>query len=163
MSQYSYGRMQATALAGETLPTVGGYDVQGKPTNDPKEILEGGRVLSAGFWKGSGLSIVLDLMAAVLSGGFCTQGLDEKPAEYALSQVFIAIDPMKHNSADMIRGKVQETVEYVHQSEPVEKDRPVYLPGEQSQKRRIENLRKGIPVDETIWAEIEALADIYAG
>lgn len=163
ISQYSYGRMQTTAMAGNTLPTAGGYDIQGNPTNDPKEILESGHILPAGFWKGSGLSIVLDLMAATLSGGLSTKEIGEKPAEYALSQVFIAIDPTKHSSADMIRIKVRKTIDYIHNSEPSKNGHPVYYPGEQSQKRRIENLREGIPVDERIWAEVTALADAYAG
>jgi len=163
MSQYSYGKLQTVAMEGDALPTSGGYDIQGNLTTDPKEILKGGRVLPAGFWKGSGLSIILDLMAATLSGGLSAREIGAKPAEYALSQVFIAIDPSKHNSADMLRTKVRETVEYIHHSEPKANGHPVYYPGEQSQKRRIENLQKGIPVDERIWAEVTALADRYGG
>ena len=39
------------------------------------------------FWKGSGLTIVLDMIAASLAGGQSTHEIQAQGAEYAVSQV----------------------------------------------------------------------------
>ncbi|HXN30203.1 MAG TPA: 3-dehydro-L-gulonate 2-dehydrogenase, partial [Polyangiaceae bacterium] len=69
MSQFSYGRMETARHRGERLPVAGGYDQSGRLTDDPGAILEAGRPLPIGFWKGSGLSLLLDLTVALISGG----------------------------------------------------------------------------------------------
>ena len=40
MSQYSYGKLEVTRQAGETLPYPGGYDTEGKLTDNPADIEE---------------------------------------------------------------------------------------------------------------------------
>jgi hypothetical protein len=45
------------------------------------------RALPIGFWKGSGLTIVLDMIAAALAGGQTTHEIQTQGAEYAVSQV----------------------------------------------------------------------------
>jgi len=72
MSLFSYGRMETLALQGKQLPFDGGFDGDGNLTRDPKAILKSQQSLPIGFWKGAGLSIVLDLIAAALSGGNTT-------------------------------------------------------------------------------------------
>ena len=91
MSQYSYGKLEVYKLAGEKLPYPGGFDSHGNLTDDPSEILLTWRALPIGYWKGSGLSLMLDIFAASLSGGLSTSEISQKDAECSLSQVFIAI------------------------------------------------------------------------
>jgi 3-dehydro-L-gulonate 2-dehydrogenase len=61
MSQFSYGAMEAATLKGEQLPVFGGYDQNGNLTKDPSAVLETRRMLSIGYWKGAGLSLLLTL------------------------------------------------------------------------------------------------------
>ena len=157
MSQFSYGKMETLALEDAKLPMEGGYDTEGKLTNEPKAVLQSGRILPTGFWKGSGLSIVLDLMASVLSGGLGTREIGERPVENAVSQVFIAIDPVQSTERQLIEEKVKATLEYIKASEKMEDVNEIYYPGERSQKRREENLKNGIPVNEAVWANIVRL------
>src|SRR5699024_6926497 len=101
MSQFSYGKLEQFRLQSKDLPVPGGYDSQGNITQDPAEIEKTGRVLPIGFWNGSSLSIVLDLLAATLSGGNTTKDIgDLGDGEYAVSQVFIAISAEKFGSAE---------------------------------------------------------------
>ena len=83
MSQYSYGKLQVTRLKGERLPYPGGFDSDGVLTDDPGAIEKSMRILPTGFWKGSGLAIMLDLVAAILSEGLATYGIDEVEREAA--------------------------------------------------------------------------------
>ena len=157
MSQFSYGKMEDLASKDMTLSQYGGYNLDGELSIEPKEILASQRPLPIGFWKGSGLSLVLDILASILSSGDSTQTIGYKKSEYGVSQVFIAIDPEKTSSKEMILKKIEETIAYVKDSEPIRQGNEIYYPGEQSQKRREENLRDGIPVNEEIWMKLASL------
>ena len=94
MSQFSYGALASYRMRGELLPVDGGFDTEGKLTRDPGAIEASNRPLPIGFWKGSGLALMLDLLAAVLSGGKASYQIEPVPErETMVSQVFIAIDP----------------------------------------------------------------------
>src|SRR5258706_3587017 len=58
MSQYSFGAMELAKMKNEKLASNGGYDREGILTNDPAAIIESGRLLPAGLWKGAGLSLL---------------------------------------------------------------------------------------------------------
>ena len=94
MSQFSYGALASYRVRGELLPVDGGFDSDGRLTRDPGAIEDSNRPLPIGFWKGSGLALMLDLLAAMLSGGKASYQIEPIPErETRVSQVFIAIDP----------------------------------------------------------------------
>src|SRR4029077_4230593 len=68
MSQFSYGAPRSYPPRGEQLPVDGGFDRDGHLTRDPAAIEASKRPLPIGSWKGSGLSMLLDMMAELLSG-----------------------------------------------------------------------------------------------
>ena len=72
MSQFSFGKLEVLRRSGEKLPVPGGTDQDGQPTQDPAVILESGRALPIGYWKGSGLALLLDMTATLISGGQAT-------------------------------------------------------------------------------------------
>src|SRR5579863_2451652 len=61
MSQYSVGKLNLYKNSGMRLPQPGGYDADGNLSTNAAEILKSERLLPVGFWKGSGLSLALDL------------------------------------------------------------------------------------------------------
>lgn len=160
MSQYSYGKLQTTRLKGQKLPYPGGFDQEGKLTDNPGEIEETRRILPMGFWKGSGFAVMLDLISALLSGGLTTAGIDKagKGSCGSCCQVFIAIDPRKINTQEFIDQALQETIEQLKSSVPADENVEIFYPGEQSLKTRQENIELGIPVDDGIWANVKELA-----
>ncbi|TBL75165.1 3-dehydro-L-gulonate 2-dehydrogenase [Paenibacillus thalictri] len=154
MSQFSYGNLNAYSTRGEELPVAGGYDVEGNLTSNPDQILASGRLLPIGYWKGSGLSIMLDLIATMLSGGRSTYevGLDE--AEQAVSQVFLAFDTTVLSDRSILKEKVEQIVDDLHRSVPVQDHGAVRYPGEDTLRRRDDHLRNGVPVDPHIWQSV---------
>lgn len=160
MSQYSYGKLQVTRLKGERLPYPGGFDTEGNLTDNPGEIEQTRRILPMGYWKGSGFAVMLDLFSALLSGGLTTAKIDKAGLGSCGSccQVFIAIDPLKFNSAAFIENAIQETIQQIKTSEKAEGVNEIYYPGEQSLKTRKENLEMGILVDDSVWAKVKVLA-----
>jgi 3-dehydro-L-gulonate 2-dehydrogenase len=150
MSQFSVGTLASYRLRGEPLPVAGGYDSAGTLTSDPAAIEASGRLLPAGFWKGSGLSLVLDLIAALLSGGLATHEIPAEPElETGLSQIFLTLDPSALPGQDT--SLADRVVGHLHGGTG-----EVRYPGERTLETRRQSLRDGVPVDPGIWAAVES-------
>lgn len=157
MSQFSYGALASYAKRGQPLPVPGGFDAEGHLTTDAAAIEASQRALPIGYWKGSGLSLVLDMIAAMLSGGLATHQLPLEPTlEAGQSQIFLAIDPANLASAAELNHIADGIVEHLHHAKPANPNEPVRYPGEQTLHLREENLRLGVPVDPEIWGRISA-------
>lgn len=157
MSQFSYGTMESHKLRATVLPVPGGYTSDGELTTDPSEILGSNRALPIGYWKGSGLALLLDLLAVILSGGSSTAQISRQDAEYALSQIFIAIDLSRLRNYQTINETIHGIINDLHESIPVDERQKIIYPGERVVRTRRENLANGIPVDASIWNEIVQL------
>ena len=159
MSQFSYGRMETARHRGERLPVAGGYDKDGRLTDDPGTILESGRPLPIGFWKGAGLSLLLDLCAALISGGSTTASIGREATETSLSQVFIAFDLQKAISVPARNSVVSAVLDWTSSSAPSEgnTNSEIGFPGLRALHARRDSLANGVPLDESIWHEILAL------
>ncbi len=157
MSQYSFGAIEMASLKNEQLPVAGGYDVDGNITTDPNEILQSKKGLPAGYWKGAGLSLLLDMLAALLSGGKAVHDVTKQDAEYGLSQIFIAIDLKVLSNLKSINLLLQQIIDDYHQSIPVEPGKKIIYPGERVLMTRKENMDNGIPVVEQVWKTIKSL------
>lgn len=157
MSQFSFGAMELAQMKKETFPVPGGYDVNGELTKDPSAILASKRPLPIGFWKGAGLSLLLDILATILSGGFSTTEISKKEVEYALSQVFIAINLNRLGNYHSIPLAIQTIIEDYKQSKPENDQKKISYPGERVLQVRQENISKGIPVLRAIWEKILTL------
>jgi len=154
-SQFSYGALAAYSKRGQLLPVDGGFDLAGNLTKDATAIEASQRALPIGYWKGSGLSLVLDMLAAMLSGGLATHQIPLDPArESGLSQVFLAIDPSSVANPKELAQIADGVLNSLRQATPVDPDKPIRYPGEQTLQLREENLRLGVPVDPDIWKQI---------
>ena len=148
MSQYAVGKLQLFKANNEALPFPGGYDSDGNLSTDANAILQSKRLLPIGLWKGSGLSLVLDLLATVLSGGNSTAKITNSGAESGISQVFICIKP---NSDEQIAAMIEEIIAFTRTSTPVHESETISYPGENTLKTRVKSLKEGVLVDERIW------------
>ncbi len=157
MSLYSYGRMEGYRQAGKLLPYEGGFNSAGNLTRDPGEVLKTERPLPIGYWKGAGLSLALDLMAAVLSQGLGTVGIGELGSEYRVSQVFMCIDVSSPAYFGQRQSIVTATLDFMHSAAPASEGESVYYPGERTLRTRQENQRDGIPVEMQLWEQLQSL------
>ena len=155
MSQFSYGTLSAYAQRGEPLPVSGGYDISGILTTDPAAIGASQRALPIGFWKGSGLSILLDLFAAMLSGGQATHQIPTDAArESGVSQFFLAIDPGTFAAPGELEHIADAVLNSLSTAEALDPAKPVRYPGQQTLRLREENRRLSVPVDPDIWRSL---------
>jgi 3-dehydro-L-gulonate 2-dehydrogenase len=154
MSQFSFGRLEVLRRRGEQLPVPGGVDQHGQLTRDAAVILDSGRALPIGYWKGSGLALLLDMTATLFSGGQATYQIRQREEEYGISQVFIAFDIHQPAGAAWVEEQVQNIIADVQQAEPDAPGGEVLFPGERVLKTRTDNLINGIPVDDAVWQAI---------
>ena len=135
LSQFSYGTLARYREAGEPLPVVGGWTAGGEPTTDPREVA---RMLPIGHWKGAGLALVLDMMAAALSGGRATYEIKADPEqETGHSQVFLALQA----------GRAQVVADILAFTD-------THYPGAGVWQHRQTSLRDGVPVDRAVWIDL---------
>jgi 3-dehydro-L-gulonate 2-dehydrogenase len=144
MSQFSYGKLQEYQLADKALPVPGGYDENGALTTDANKIKTSRRILPVGYWKGSGLSLMLDILVAGLSGGKTVAQITAQKKEYGLSQIFICID------AQHLPSSVVEEIISFTKSDNVS----VRYPGEQVLMTRKKSLKEGVIVNDKIWEQV---------
>jgi 3-dehydro-L-gulonate 2-dehydrogenase len=150
MSQFSYGSLAAYRGRGEMLPVDGGFDSEGRLTRDPAAIEVSQRPLPIGFWKGSGLALVLDMIAAMLAGGLATHQIPTDPlGETGISQFYLAIDPSTLGPP----GAANDIAEGVLASLDSR------YPGQRTLQVRAENLALGVPVDPAVWREVKQPID----
>ena len=158
MSMFSYGMLEVNRLAGRQLPVDGGFDDEGNLTKEPGVIEKNRRILPMGYWKGSGLSIVLDMIATLLSNGASVAEVTEDNSdEYGISLIFIAIEVDKLIDGETRDAKLQRIMDYVTHAERADENVAIRLPGHEFTRLLEENRRNGITVDDSVWAKIKAL------
>ena len=140
------------------LPLPGGYDKEGNLTTNPAAIMESWRPLPIGYWKGAGLTLLLDVLATILSGGQSTSQISAQKTETKISQVFLAIDISKLHNYTTIAAAIASILEDYHASIPEKEGTKVRYPGENIAAIRAENLRNGIPVLKETWEKVVGTA-----
>lgn len=154
MSMFSYGKLEKLKREGKETPVDGGYNKEGKVTRNPAEILETHQVFPIGYWKGSGLSLLLDLIAAAVAGGNTSRLVGTLPTETELSQFFMAIDLSKFPDRERIDQEIENTLEDLRASIPMDAKHPVHAPGDGTRKVREESMKEGVFVDDTLWKTV---------
>ena len=157
-SMYSYGMLEVNRLAGRQTFVDAGFDDDGNLTKDPGTVEKNRRLLPMGYWKGSGLSIVLDMIATLLSNGLSVAEVtEEKDDEYCVSQIFIAIEVDRLIDGKTKEEKLQRIMDYVKTAERADPNVEIRLPGHEFVALKADNQANGIPVDDSVWAKLKSL------
>ena len=101
-SAVALGRITMAAAAGEEIPLGWAVDAEGMPTTDPQAALAGSLV-SAGGYKGYGISLMVELLAGAMTG--CRLSVDVPPLKttegepHDLGQFYVVVDPSSYSGA----------------------------------------------------------------
>lgn len=154
-SAIAHGDVQIAARKGHALPAGMGVDKHGAATENPKEILDGGALLPFGGHKGSALSMMVELLAAALTGGNFSFEFDWSKHPGAQTpwtgQLLIVIDPSKSAGNNF----AERSAELVRQMQGVGLER---MPGDRRFIERAKSLSDGIVFGEEELAKLRALA-----
>ena len=155
VSQYAFGKLEIMAQEGGMLDTPCGYDTDGNLTCDPKKIVESGLMTPMALWKGSALSIMIDLMVSMLSLGRTSLEIGT-PAdgEKGMSQMFVCMNPAAVVDMDKAEEQMEKSIAFLNALEPKDGVHGVHAPGENLKRTRARNMERGIPVTEATWQKI---------
>jgi 3-dehydro-L-gulonate 2-dehydrogenase len=149
MSQYSYGKLQENELKKKELAVPGGYDEQGNLSVDPAAIAKSQRALPIGFWKGSGLSFILDVLLTVMTEGQSVGKISETGKEAGVSQFFLCLHQDSYNEK-----MIEEIIAYTKSATPIDENSSIRYPGENAINTRRKSEQEGVFVNESIWNEL---------
>ena len=154
------GKMRKLRDAGEPMPLGWALDADGNPTTDPQAGLDG-FIQFIGGHKGYGLSLMVDILSGLLSGGEYldqTRQMWDEDGPQGTSHFFIALDPARvmdsgeydRRMADF-RGRTKSTA-------PFNEGGEVLLPGEIELRNMAQRRAEGIPVPEKTLETVRLLA-----
>ncbi|MFA5044801.1 MAG: 3-dehydro-L-gulonate 2-dehydrogenase [Paludibacter sp.] len=157
ISQFSFGKIHEYKLKDKKLPFQGGWDDNDILTDDPEKILSNERGLPIGYWKGSALSMILDMLVTLLSAGDSTYKIGLRERETGVSQVFLCIYPEIFHDRNVREKLLDEIIDFTHDVKPMHPGDKTYYPGERTLQNRERNSENGIPVNEEVWQKVKEL------
>lgn len=154
LSQVVRGKILAAAQKGEAIPEGWANDASGSPTTDANAALKG-TVLPIGGAKGAALALMVEVLAASLTGAnhaFEASSLfDGEGPPPGLGQLLIAIDPAAFGGPS-----AQLKLELL--ASAIETDIGARLPGARRRELREAAAREGIRIEDRLLASLTELA-----
>ncbi len=149
------GKIILAGMSGEHIEPGLLLDKDGQPTTNANDLTDGGALLTFGGHKGSGVSVLIDLAAGILSGNM--------PA--AISQsgfgngtVFIGVDVSRFASVETFQSVGKEFELIMHSAgEP----NSVLMPGEFEHQTQVMRRRDGVAITSGVIDNILEVADRY--
>lgn len=158
----SYGTVKAYKLQDKPMPTGWMIDKRGQPLTDSAKSAEG-LLLPIGGHKGSGLALVLGLLAGTLNGAaFGRDVVDfnyDDDSACDTGHFIIALDVNRFLPVAAFKAAIDRHLRDLKSSPRLPGVDAIRLPGEQRRARRAERARNGIPV----FPEVIELLDKLAG
>jgi LDH2 family malate/lactate/ureidoglycolate dehydrogenase len=158
----SYGTVKNHRLQNKPMPEGWMVDAKtGAPITDAAKSGEG-LLLPMGGYKGSGLAIVLGLLAGVLNGAAFGKDVvdfnaDDESATNT-GQFIIALDVARFIPLDAFKAEVDRHLRDMRNSKRLPGVEAIRLPGEQRQQRRADRIAYGIPISAELMVRLDQLA-----
>jgi LDH2 family malate/lactate/ureidoglycolate dehydrogenase len=153
-SRTTFGNILLSKALGEEIPDNVAIDKDGNTTTSPVKAIEGALLPFEGH-KGSGLGIIVELLAGALTNSRC--GFNKLGGWGSL---FILIDPNILIDLDEFKSNVDSLIDEIKNSRKMSGYKEIFMPGEQSHLNRIKAQQDGyLEVDEKILQQIENYLD----
>ncbi len=157
----AYGKVKAKAQRGEMMPEGWMIDRQGRPLLDPKRAEEG-FLLPIGGYKGYGLALIVGLLAGTLNGAAMGREVIDFNHDFQTrtntGQAIAMIDLAAFGDVAAFKRRVDAVVRELRASQRMPGVERIWLPGEQSQARRVAYGRDGIPLSAALRKTLAAVA-----
>jgi LDH2 family malate/lactate/ureidoglycolate dehydrogenase len=157
----SYGTVKAYKLQGKPMPAdwmVSAKD--GKPITDSAKSAEG-LLMPIGGHKGSGLALVLGLLAGVLNGAaFGREVVDfnaDDDSACNTGHFIIALDVSRFMPIAAFKSEVDRQLRELKSSKMLPGFDSIRLPGEQREARRMDRRSNGVPVFPEVIEQLDRL------
>jgi L-2-hydroxycarboxylate dehydrogenase (NAD+) len=158
----SYGTVKNYRLQGKAMQE--GWMVStkdGRPLTDPNRSAEG-VLLPIGGYKGSGLALVLGLLAGTLNGAafgrdvFDFNEVEDRACD--TGHFIVALDVSRFTPLATFKSEMDRHLRDLAGSKPLPGFDAVRMPGAERQRRREERMREGVPMPAELVAQLDKLA-----
>lgn len=149
------GKIMAARDAGKAIPLDWGVDKDGVQTSDPAKVKA---VLPLGGAKGSGLSLMIEVLASVLVGNPLISIALSGHSDPGGNGVVIALDPSAFGAADTFATMADELCTAIKGLPPAQGVTSVLLPGERGADEMTRRLQAGVPIAGGTLSRLEQLA-----
>ncbi len=143
------GKIRRAARRGESIPLGYALDKQGRATTDPNVALDGGVVQPIGGPKGSGISMLMDILGGVITGAGSGGDVGNQFLDYDRPQnvghFFLVMKPDLFVSKDEYFKNMDRLVQRVHACPTAEGFSEVIMPGERERRFEVKHRRTGVP------------------
>jgi LDH2 family malate/lactate/ureidoglycolate dehydrogenase len=158
----SYGTIKAYALQGRDLPEGWMVDrTTGAPLTDSRRSAEG-LLLPVGGYKGSGLALMLGLLAGVLNGAAFGRDVVDFNADVVsrtnTGQFILALDIARFMPLDAFKAEVDRHLRDLRGSQVLPGFDAIRLPGERRAQCQADRARNGVPILPEVLTQLDALA-----
>ncbi|MHB9033422.1 MAG: Ldh family oxidoreductase [Anaerolineae bacterium] len=145
------GKIVAAIDKHQQIPPGWLLNKDGEPTTDPSDQRQGGVLLPFGAHKGSGLSVMIDLVA----GGLTGRGPAILPGfERDYPTVVAALNISAFQPLDEWREMVDNYIDALKQARKAPGVEEIFVPGEVEWRTRESRLANGLEIPEATWERI---------
>ena len=156
------GKIAVAVARHEEVPDGWVIGADGKPTNDPRQLRQGGALLPMGGpdggYKGYGLAVMVEILCGLLTG----LGFGVEPSGRHNDGCFMAcfkVDAFR--PLDEFKKEVGEFIRYLKATPPAEGSSGVLYPGEIEHIKEQDRRKNGIDVEDSTWVRLKLLAEEY--
>jgi LDH2 family malate/lactate/ureidoglycolate dehydrogenase len=157
----AYGKVRLKAQRGEQMPVGWMIDKDGKPLTDPKRADEG-HLLPIGDYKGSGLSLIIGLLAGTLNraalGREVIDFVKEADKPTNTGQAIAALSIEAFLPPAEFKRAVDSVIRDIRNSRRLPGVARIWLPGEQSHAKLIDRRAHGVPMPKALRESLDGIA-----
>ena len=156
------GKIALAVARNEAVPDGWVIGADGRPTNDPRQLRQGGALLplggSEGGYKGTGLAVMVEVLCGLLTG----LGFGVEPSGRHNDGCFMAVFKVEaFRPLAQFKKEIGEFAAYLKATRPAEGSSGVYYPGEIEHMREQDRRQNGIEVEDATWYKLRTLAEGY--
>lgn len=167
-SATSRGRIRLAVDGGESIPEGWAVDSNGNSTTDPAAALAGG-LLPSGGHKGSGLSLMVEMLAAGLPGANLTKdtvnmgmtastlAVELDPSQLLVGTFYLVIDSAAFGGAAEVLKRSDEIADNVRSARPRPGFASVMAPGDPEKNSVTAAVAEGLKIDDGTARALRAL------
>jgi (2R)-3-sulfolactate dehydrogenase (NADP+) len=155
LSKVARGKVLAAKNAGEKIPDSWALNADGKPTDDPAEALQGS-MLPIGDAKGAALVLMVELLAAALTGsnfGYeASSFFDAEGDSPGIGHTIIVFDPAMSSG-----GRFAERMDNIVTA--IDRTDGARMPGTTRLEYRQKSAQKGMVISRALYKDIETIIE----
>ncbi|HEX2150423.1 MAG TPA: Ldh family oxidoreductase [Stellaceae bacterium] len=156
------GKIALAVARNERVPDGWVIGADGRPTNDPRQLRQGGALLPLGGpdggYKGTGLAVMVEILCGLLTG----LGFGVEPTGRHNDGVFMAVFKVDaFRPLAEFKKDVGDFIRYLKDTPPAEGSSGVLYPGEIEHMKETDRRANGIEVEDATWYKLKALAEDY--